>query len=145
MPQMKRTDAGAGAVAAQPLDPRLDHLGPVGEAEVVVRGEHEHLAAALHLDDRPLRRAERVEALVRARLAQAVELGAERAVELVRQRSSVRPPPRPDVASTGSRTGLSAGCGRARAPARVDDDLARLARLEQRERLLELLERRSRR
>ena len=48
---------GAGAVAAQPLDPGLDHLRPVGEAEVVVRGEDEHLAAALHLDDRALRRA----------------------------------------------------------------------------------------
>ena len=67
----------ARAVLAEPLDPGLDHLRPVGEPEVVVRGEHEHLAAALHLDERPLRRAERVEALVGARLAQRVELGAQ--------------------------------------------------------------------
>ena len=45
----------AGAVPAEPFDPRLHDLGPRGEPEVVVRREDEHLAPALHLHHRPLR------------------------------------------------------------------------------------------
>ena len=106
VPQMKRTDAVPGAVAAQPLDARLDHLRVVGEAEVVVRGEDEHLAAPLHLDDRALRRAERVEPLVGARLAQRLELRAELRLERSRHRCCHLP-----SAGTSSRTGSGAADG----------------------------------
>ncbi len=41
--------ARAGAVPAEPFDPRFHDLGPGGEPEVVVRREDEHLAPALHL------------------------------------------------------------------------------------------------
>ena len=70
-----------GAVALEPLDPRAHDLGVPGEAEVVVRGEDDHLAASRHPHDRPLRRLERQEALVRPRVAEPVELGAELLVE----------------------------------------------------------------
>ena len=75
--------ARARPVAAEPLDPRLDHLRSRCEPEVVVRREDEHPASALHLHHGPLRREQGVEALVRPGLAQRVELGGDRLVELL--------------------------------------------------------------
>src|SRR4029078_4243020 len=72
---------GAGAVTLETLDSRPHHLGVPGESEIVVRREDDHLAAALHLDDGALRGLQRQEALVRLRVAQRVELGAQVAVE----------------------------------------------------------------
>ena len=69
------------AVALEPLDPGPHDLGITRETEVVVRGEDDHLAPPLHLDDGPLRRLEREEPLVRAGIAEPVELRAELAVE----------------------------------------------------------------
>ena len=69
------------AVALEPLDARTHDLGMAGEPEVVVRREDDHLAAAGHLHDWPLRGLEREEALVRPRLAKRVELGAELLVQ----------------------------------------------------------------
>ena len=66
------------AVAAQALDSRGDDARIVGEPEVVVRREDDHPAAAGHLDDRPLRRQQRVEVLERAGGAERVELQPER-------------------------------------------------------------------
>ena len=125
--------AGAGAVAAQPLDPGLDHLGLVGEAEVVVRREDEHLAAALHLHDGPLRRASVLKRLYVPASRSAVELGARGVGRAPRRRHR-----RHRAGTSAHRRVPSARPG---AAARVDDDLAGLARLEQRERLLALLER----
>src|SRR5579862_599475 len=73
VPQMKRTDA----VPAQPLDPGFDYVGMVREAEIVVRGEDDHLAAFGHPHHRALRRLEHVEVLVRPSLAQPAELAAQ--------------------------------------------------------------------
>ena len=75
--------ARARPVAAKPLDPRLDHLGSRCEPEVVVRREDEHPASPLHLHHWPLRREQCVEALVRPRLAQRVELCGDRLVEIL--------------------------------------------------------------
>ena len=73
--------AGAGAVSPQPFNACLDHLRPCCEPEVVVRREDDDLTASGHLHDSPLRRDERVEPLIRPRLAERVELGADCAVE----------------------------------------------------------------
>jgi hypothetical protein len=51
------------------------------EAEVVVRREHDHVAATLHLHDRALRRLQGEEALVGASVAERVELRAELLVQ----------------------------------------------------------------
>src|SRR5439155_23622237 len=100
--------ARAGAVATQALDSRLDHVGPVRKSEVVVRREHEHLAESLHLDYGALRRAQDVRPLVRPRLAEHLELGAQRARELVAcDAHRCVHLAGPEVVSTGSRTGLS--------------------------------------
>ncbi len=72
---------GARPVAAKTLDSRLDDLRMPREPEVVVRREDDHLAAPLHLHDRPLRRLKGQELLVRARVAERVELAAELLVE----------------------------------------------------------------
>ena len=64
VPQMKRTLPVPAPNRSQPLDARLHHRRLVAEAEVVVRGEDEHLAAPLHLHPRRLRRVEVVEPLV---------------------------------------------------------------------------------
>ena len=101
-------------VALETLDPGANDLRVPGEPEVVVRREDDHLAAPLHPHDRPLRRLERQEALVRAGVAQRVELRAELLVE-----------------QSWSR-------GRS---VRSQDDLAGLTRLEERERLVVALER----
>ena len=68
-------------VALEPLDAGAHDLRVPGEPEVVVRREDDHLAASVHPHDRPLRRLEREEALVRARVAKRVELRAELLVE----------------------------------------------------------------
>ena len=81
---------GPGAVAIETLLRRLDHLRVRGQPQVVVRGEHEHLAVTLHLDDRPLRGAQREEGLVGIGVPQLVELGRE--VGVAGARSSVGPP-----------------------------------------------------
>ena len=66
---------GARAVALEPLDPRPHDLGMVGEPEVVVRREHDHLSPPRHPYDRALRGLERVETLVGARVPERGELG----------------------------------------------------------------------
>jgi hypothetical protein len=68
---------GARAVALEALDAGAHDVRVVGEAEVVVRREDNHLATPAHAHDRALRRLEGVEALVHPRLAQRGELRAD--------------------------------------------------------------------
>src|SRR6266540_3176056 len=103
-PANEADGARSGAVASQALDSYLDHLGARGEAEVVVRGEDDHLPPPRHLDHRSLWRDERVEALVRPCLAQRVELGRDRVIELLSCRARQRRTPstaRSGLAGTG--------------------------------------------
>ena len=103
----------AGAVAPETLDPGLDYLRTIGQAEVVVGREHEHLAAPLHLDERPLRRADGVEPLVRARFPERIQLGAKPIVEDGAHGCRHLPP----STATRSRAGSSAAAeGAARPP-----------------------------
>ena len=90
---------GAGAVALEPLDAGAHDVRMVGEAEVVVRREDDHLAAPAHAHDRALRRLERVEALVRPRLAQRVELRADLLLQV-----------RHAAASATARSGAARSC-----------------------------------
>ena len=68
-------------VPLQAVDAGSHDLRVTGEPEVVVRREHDHLAASFHMHDRPLGRLEGQEALVRACVAKRVQLRAELLVE----------------------------------------------------------------
>ena len=57
---------GAGTELVQAVDPGLHHTRLVAQPEIVVRGEDQHLALALHLHPRRLRTAQIVERLVHA-------------------------------------------------------------------------------
>ena len=112
VPQMKRTDAVPAPYRRRPSIPASTTSGRRREPEVVVRREHEHLAAALHLHDGALRRDEDVRGLVGAGLAEPVELRAERLVEPgARDAHLCVHLPGPDEASTGSRAGAWTCCG----------------------------------
>ncbi len=67
----------AVAVVALGLFGRLDDGRVIGEAEVVVRGEHDHLAVAFDVDDGVLRPLELQLALERPGLLHLIELGLE--------------------------------------------------------------------
>ena len=81
VPQMNLHRRSPGPVPLQALDARSHDLRVTGEPEVVVRREHDHLAASFHAHDRPLGRLEGQEALVRACVAKRVQLRAELLVE----------------------------------------------------------------
>ena len=66
VPQMKRTLAVPAPNRRSPSMPASTTLGLVAQAEVVVRREDQHFAAAFHLHARRLRRVEIVEPLVDA-------------------------------------------------------------------------------
>ena len=71
----------ARAVLAQALDPRLDDFGLIGEPEVVVAREHDHVAGFFHVHFGRHRRGEVPQVLVRAGLLQRVELGLQLGIE----------------------------------------------------------------
>ena len=107
----------SGAVPLEASDARAHDLGMRCQAEVVVRGEHDHLTPPGHLHDGALRRFEGEEALVGTRVAQRVELSSQL---------------------------LGQGGVHASGSVRLEDDLAGRARLEERERFLVALERHAR-
>ena len=74
---------GAGAVVVERGLAGRDHLGLVAQAEVVVRGEDDDLAPALHRDPRGLRAVEIVEALVHPVADELLELLLEPLLERV--------------------------------------------------------------
>src|SRR5262249_44857920 len=75
--------AGAGAILLQALDAGAHHLGMAGQAQVVVRGEDEDLAPALHPDHRVHRRGQNVEPLVSPGRAELIQLGGELRLKLL--------------------------------------------------------------
>src|SRR6266498_398792 len=76
------------AESVEPFGTRANNLGLVAQAEVVVRREDQHLAAALHLNTGRLRGIEIVEPLVHSILLQLLDAFLELVVELPVERHS---------------------------------------------------------